>query len=278
MNFGCAFLCSMAIIFRPNPSLHYPGMMKASLVLLAVFILLSRLSARADIASGLVVHLPMNETRGVIAADASGNGTDAVLVQFPENHTQWVEGRLGGGLQFNPGLNDENWVVIIDSADPLNFAKPSAPAFSIALWVKGRLDRVAVPGLVAKGAGQGGEQFTIDVWNGTLRFFVRDEKGNAFEVNSGVALNNKWQHLACVFDSTAPASDRLKFYLDGNLVRTAPGPQTLQDVSAPVSIGSRESNDLSGYDLPFSGVIDDVRFYNRALSGRDVRELVDAAP
>ncbi|MGI8965317.1 MAG: hypothetical protein ACR2H1_04420, partial [Limisphaerales bacterium] len=39
------------------------------------------------------------------------------------------------------------------------------------------------------------------------------------------------------------------------------------------SIGAREGSASSGYTLPFSGLVDDVRIYNRALNPADVQTL-----
>src|SRR5436190_23193096 len=56
------------------------------------------ISARADTTTGLITHLSLDETNGLIAADAIGNGNDATLIDFAVNHSQWVKGRVGGGL------------------------------------------------------------------------------------------------------------------------------------------------------------------------------------
>jgi len=44
-----------------------------------------------------------------------------------------------------------------------------------------------------------------------------------------------------------------------------------------VSIGSRETSPSSGYNLPFKGVIDDVRIYDYALSASQVAQLYNGA-
>ncbi len=75
-----------------------------------------------------------------------------------------------------------------------------------------------------------------------------------------------------VSDGANPTNG-LRLYLNGfwTLVNTAP--VSLTNTAHEVSIGAREANATSGYTLPFSGLIDDVRIYNRALTPADVQTL-----
>ena len=56
--------------------------------------------AQPDLTDGLVVHLPFDETTGVVANDVTGNGYNAALVGYDGNAT-WVPGKIGGALKFD---------------------------------------------------------------------------------------------------------------------------------------------------------------------------------
>ena len=69
----------------------------------------------------------------------------------------------------------------------------------------------------------------------------------------------------------------MALYVDGQLAGSQRAPDSLQYTTHEVSIGCRESNKGSSYNLPFKGIIDDVRVYNRALNAVEVRALYDSA-
>ncbi|HWQ90703.1 MAG TPA: LamG-like jellyroll fold domain-containing protein, partial [Clostridia bacterium] len=132
-----------------------------------------------DVKTGLLAHLRLDETSGLTAFDSSGNSHDGTLVNFPGDNSQWVPGKLGGGLAFN-----NQYVVLTDPNGALNFA--NIATFSLAAWIKATPFQAASGvGLITKGTGGGGEQFNIDILTatgtggngGALRFFVRNAAG-----------------------------------------------------------------------------------------------------
>jgi hypothetical protein len=144
-------------------------------------------STRADIASGLVLRLNLNEATGLSAADSSLKGNDAVLQSFVGDDSQWVAGRLQGGLRFNADGSGANVATIADNGT-LNFSSndTSALSFSLAVWVKGTTVQTNSGGIIAKGGGGGGEQYCLDCFNGAFRFFVRSATGTAPGVSASV--------------------------------------------------------------------------------------------
>ena len=78
---------------------------------------------------------------------------------------------------------------------------------------------------------------------------------------------DNWHHLVGVYDG---ASYRL--YRDGELVVTHPESFAPTPVDAPWAIGGRSAT-MPDEGRYFSGLIDDVRIYGRALSDAEVREL-----
>jgi hypothetical protein len=80
---------------------------------------------------------------------------------------------------------------------------------------------------------------------------------------------NAWHHVALTFDA---ALQTATVYLDGTMVRACPYSGTLAAGSVATTLGFPFNQQLSDTGA-FTGSIDDVRFYERALSAADVREL-----
>src|SRR5206468_7226319 len=97
------------------------------------------------------------------AGDASGNGNDGTLQGFVDDDSQWVAGRISGGLRFNPAGSGINEVVIVPGgAGQLDFA--SNPEFTLSAWVRADVSQENGAAIIAKGTGGGGEQYAIDIF------------------------------------------------------------------------------------------------------------------
>jgi len=110
-------------------------------------------------------------------------------------------------------------------------------------------------------------------------YFMDDDGGS----NSAVPLGT-WTHAAVTFDN---ASSTAKFYLNGVLVKTDPnkvGPPITLATPYNITIGNEmpkskynttDSNDPDYYYGPdyYTGTLDDVRFYNAALSDNDILSI-----
>ncbi len=227
---------------------------------------------RAEIVDGLVAHWKLDEESGLVAKDSSGHGNNGTLVNFPSNQVFWADGRKAGALVFNGEVARDQEIIVPDDPE-LDFAEH--PQFSIALWVKNLGEQTLSGGILCKGFGSGGEQYSLDVVSGGYRFFVRTKDGrSAPSVIAPSKSTGRWQHLAVTIDS----STMMAIYLDGALVTTNANPPSKIFVTQhPISIGSREFNEASGYNLPFRGMLDDVRIYNRALTVAEIQEIHSAA-
>jgi hypothetical protein len=108
---------------------------------------------------------------------------------------------------------------------------------------------------------------TVDTGPRTIGFKLVDPSGDLVVRYGRTPLGNqRWYHVAGVFDAS---SRRLDVYLDGLqdngcLYGTVPGSQ---HPAATARIGSRPAR--AGYE--FSGAIDNVRIYSRALTPSEIR-------
>lgn len=108
-----------------------------------------------------------------------------------------------------------------------------------------------------------------------IEFRVTDSSGNWQKAlsNSAVTPLGQWQHIAMVYDG-----DDLIGYVDGNEVaRETIGPVTTNAPSDPTQIGANFSSG-SAIDGFLDGGLDDLRFYDHALSSSDVQALAPSSP
>jgi len=198
---------------------------------------------------GLAGHWRFDGTagNGSVAPDASGNGRDGRL------HGQTVvEGVLGGALLF------EGYDQVVEVGD----LGVTAPA-TVSLWINTRdlmHDRRLLSQL------EGGESQA-----GALRIdgaHVEAWDGSAWQVlvDRGMRINT-WLHVAAVFAEDG----RCYGYLNGeqqHLVRCG-----FDFAGVPAGIGAAFTG---GSGNLYTGMMDDVRVYGRALSGEEVQALFGA--
>jgi len=214
-----------------------------------------------------VLYLKLDETSGGTAADATTNANSGALVNFLNSDTNWVPGVILGALSFSQGAPNAD-AIAVPGQPYLDFG---ASAFSLSLWARGPASQTASGGLLCKGLGGGGEAYCIDYYNGSYRFFVRNSLGQNvanLSIQSGVAPNSQWQHLAVIYD---PAASQSRMYVNGTLVGTAVTADAVFSNGSTLDIGARQFQ--SGYTLNWTGLLDDVRVYGRAITPLEVRAL-----
>ncbi|MGJ8683817.1 MAG: LamG-like jellyroll fold domain-containing protein [Nonlabens sp.] len=140
-------------------------------------------------------------------------------------------------------------------------------ARSIEAWIKTTANSVPNAGgrqqIIADfGSFTTGGRFTFNVlWGGAIRLEVG---GNG--VSGTVAVNDgNWHHVAVVYDP-ANSAGTVALYVDGNLDTTGtPTVSVNIGNTTPFTIGRR----VDGVNN-FTGSIDEVRFWNRALTPNDL--------
>jgi hypothetical protein len=190
-----------------------------------------------------------------VAPDSSGNKNDGKLVDTPVS----VPGRVGNGIQ----LDGRRSFVQIPSTPSLVHTGP----MSVSVWVKPGPHESKAFGIVEKWGDEGA---------GNMGFFVRfGTSGKVmFDIAAGaeggevsgnrVVPPHEWSHIAAVFDGSS-----LKVYLNGVLDRAYPTTKTPTRSSAPLLLG-RGGGGGGHY---FSGTMDDVRYYTRALTADEIARL-----
>jgi len=195
--------------------------------------------------AALIGWWKFDETSGMTARDASGNGNDGILKGDP----QWTAGKVDGALQLD---GDGDYVDIggvgISGADRRTLAGwAKASTTAIPSWT-------SVFGFAPDG--------TTD---GTYLDLEIDDAGNYVAHIQGwsapiCALDTEWHHFAVTYDGEGGT-----WYLDGEEAGSEAGAiATIEQVR----IGAKLSD--SHY---FPGLVDDVRIYNSVLTPYEIKSL-----
>jgi hypothetical protein len=215
---------------------------------------------------GLVLYLKLDESSGITAADATTNANPGTLVNFLSPDTNWVPGVINGALSFSQGGPAAD-AVAVPFQPYLDFG---ANPFSLSVWAKGPPGQTDSGGLLCKGL-PGGESYCIDIYGGTYRFFVRNSLGQNLAnltIQTATAPNNQWQHLAVSYD---PSTTQSRMYVNGVLAGTGGTADLLFSDTSTLDVGARQST--SGYVYNWTGRLDDVRVYGRAITPLEARAL-----
>ncbi|MHC4175279.1 MAG: LamG-like jellyroll fold domain-containing protein [Planctomycetota bacterium] len=192
----------------------------------------------------LVAHWKLDETEGDIAYDSVA-ANDAVVI----GDAIWQPdgGHVDGALQLD-GIDD-----YVSTPFVLN---PADGAFSVFVWIKG-----GAPGQVVISQIGGANWLLADPSEGKLRTsLLRSGEGRSAPqplISEFIITDGAWHRVGFVSD----ASDRILYVDDVEVARDTQG--GLRSSEGGLYSGTGSSLDSSSF---FSGLIDDVRIYDRAVT------------
>jgi len=213
---------------------------------------------------GLVGYWNMEEGKGQTVYDRSGNanngtlgGTTAVQKSDPVFTSGYSSSGPGGtALKFD-GVDD---YVDAGAGSSLNFG---TGAFSVEMWLKPTA--LATTGtLINTGGVNVASGFALQKASGTLYFYINGTTGDLIKYSYFTDTN--WVHVVATRDN----SGNLKAYKNGIDTTASGSDASSLDNSQGFSIGARPAP--LNYPSYFSGSIDEVRIYNRALSADEIRQ------
>ncbi|MEE1941934.1 LamG-like jellyroll fold domain-containing protein [Streptomyces sp. TRM 70361] len=202
---------------------------------------------------------------------------------------QQVEATLRGGARTGvPGTSGTALRLdgTDDHADTDRPVLDTHQSFSVSLWARlpeDKADRPMVAVTQASSQAQGFELSHSSALGGWVFLRPRsDASGTGITraaqqacpagTNCPAARLGEWTHVTGVYDHDAR---QLRLYVDGSLVATEPF-TTPWLATGPVTLGAALHADGPGGFL--EGDLDDVRLYDRAVSGDEVRQLVKQRP
>jgi glucose/arabinose dehydrogenase/fibronectin type 3 domain-containing protein len=196
--------------------------------------------------SGLVGAWAFSEGAGMTTADLSGNGNTGTLVGPAWTAT----GHSGNALSFS-GTS----LVRVPNAASLNLGS----AMTLSAWIR--------------------PTATMSGWRTIMQkepdaYFLNASASTAMRPAGGATIGsgqpivvgpvanplNAWTHVALTYDGT-----QLRLFVNGQQVATNNASGPIQTSTGQLSIGGN-----TPYGEYFTGIIDDVRVYNRALSQSEI--------
>ena len=220
-------------------------------------------SPDVDLERDLALYLPLDETEaGMPVLDASGHGhrgTPSANPPMPSLSVPPV------GFDNPRSLSFDGVDQLVDLGNPETL--DVSGNVTISAWVR----PLALDGY-RNIVGHGYRWMP----NGdlALRIFDEDYEFTAWDGMDHMASApvppgdvDNWHHLAGVYDG-----ESYRLYRDGELVVVHPDTFVPSQVDAPWAIGGRAAN-MPPEGRYFSGLIDEVRIYERALSDDEVRAL-----
>jgi|GEM_PF-1167177 len=185
--------------------------------------------------------------------DSSGYGNHGSVMYSKIRFVN--EGIMGGAAYFFEGRSDVPAGIVVRNSDSLNIRTGE---ITIAAWVKPDGNNIDNGNAVISKCC---EPYGLFTWlaspaNGLSAVF------SSAAVYSGYVIpNNVWSHIAVAYDGNTA-----RFYCNGSLVATRSFPRGLAMDNGDLYIGASPS----GAPEDFSGIMDDVRIYNKALSDGEV--------
>ena len=214
----------------------------------------------------LVGHWTMDETSGTTAHDTgAAPANDATTVAGPT----FGAGKIGNALTLN---GSTQYATAPDEA-----SLDITGAITMAAWIKPGV--VNTQDLIAKdiNGSVNGYQLSLSTTKtdaSSRKVFVRFNQaasGDAYRINSTTEypIDGTWIHVAATWDGTT-----IRLYYNGVEEASLPFTGPIAANNTALGIGAQPD----GARALFTGAMDDVRVYSRALSAAEIAGLADASP
>lgn len=225
--------------------------------------------ASPSITNGLIAYWPLNSVLGGKTPDVVSS-YDMNLNNMTE--TNVVPGRFGNAFLFN---NASQTLLSRVNNPGEDLPIYSHPDFTVSMWVNGPVqpDRR----IFSEGSSlQNNTLFNLGTHNGgtdgTLDIYIRSDTGglNLDHIHStGIAYDDTWHHIAYVQRDVGGGEMRALAYIDGNQDPVVIAPIRPLTATATAIGGILRS----GPSAWFTGMIDEVAVWNRALSPEEIQIL-----
>ena len=202
----------------------------------------------------LTAHWALDESEGIVAANS--NGSQGLAYDgYIMGGAVWEPsgGMIGGALRFD-GIDD----YIINPA----VVNPAKEHFSLFLWIQG-----GAPGQVVISEPLGPNWLSLDEGGRFITELTSSDTSGGPLVSDTNITDGFWHHIGLVWDGSSR-----KLCVDGVIV-AEDMQDTLESPSNSLYIGTNGTSDDGTF---FSGLIDDIRVFNRALTEKQSKGFVSA--
>ena len=205
---------------------------------------------------GLLAHWRLDETEGTVAYDSAG---EKDIFLSGEQLWRPDEGKIGGALELD-GIDDY--------AGTSPILNPADGAFSVFAWIKGGAPgQVMISQTDGFSGGSGGTWLGIDSSDGKLMTGLVPYQNLSLLLDSQIIITDgQWHHIGFIWDGSYRS-----LCVDGvEVAKDAMAVESLQSSDGSLYIGVDKNVDPSSF---FSGMLDDIRIYNRALTTKQIETL-----
>jgi hypothetical protein len=248
---------------------------------------------------GLIGYWKLDTNAGSIAVDSSGMGNDGVIEGAPALVTTGLPTPLMSFDKAAFAFHATDDAVEVRNQSPVTLTE-----LTLSLWVRfasnsNHLGCGGPPSTLqfllyrpnARTTGNLEGVALIRTQDNQFGFILGDNANNRTEVDglpmgAATVSTGVWYHVAATFSNM-----QMRLYVNGVLASNGtPQGAIVSRGPAPVDLGARslflgrsgECSTLEGigvidWDAELDGTLDDVRFYNRALSGLDIAALYGGA-
>ncbi len=201
----------------------------------------------ATLVSGPTAYWKFDEVSGTTAPDSSGHGHTGTV-----SNAGWVPGRVQNALSFN-GTDSSVSAGDIDIT----------PALTISAWIKPSSLPMAgaYKDIVTKTSGGADSNYYLELYGDQVAFGFYNNGWREHATSGADLAAGSWYHLAVTYSDSA---DRVMVYIDGTKRLDEAETYSLVANDAPTKIGAGFPGE------EFSGLIDEVRIYDRALVASEV--------
>ncbi|HTN38626.1 MAG TPA: LamG-like jellyroll fold domain-containing protein, partial [Arachidicoccus sp.] len=220
----------------------------------------------------LTARYKLDESTGTMVEDASENHINGLANFTP----QWYPdgGNLKGAVGFAQATEPTSALVIPSSEATLL----DSSSFTVSFWVKIPSNTYTYANgkdcyLINKGSFEAntGKWYGLQLKDGKLTFAIDDgaHKSSLSVSLSGTndIFDNSWKNIVAVRDA---GLNEISIYINGLKAGSASSASTkgtIGQMDKPLLIGN------SGENKPYRDLMDDIRFYDNALSAQDIEDI-----
>jgi hypothetical protein len=231
--------------------------------------------------SGMVDWWPFDETSGTTANDITGNSNNFGIYKGSPLPAPQVGQLVANSLCFNPGGPPSAGYVEVPDHPEINFpgdcAFDSGAPFTIDLWARTKASGLQV--ILDKRTAVPIQGYHMFIFNGRLGFQMAS--GGLFTnyivpLTTPLINDGQWHFVAVTVARCRPSQGTL--YVDGNPpFKFTPRVGSMVN-TANLQIGRRDPAPGLGGAIYFNGCMDELEFYDRALSQAELRAIFAAGP
>ena len=214
------------------------------------------------VTNGLLGWWKMDETGGTTAFDSSTNGRNATV-----SGATFTNGYLGNALDLTGGTNNAS------------FTSADAPQTTVAAWVLAN-STGKFPYILGAPGYHIIFRFDGTTNNDTLDFATVTTSNGTVVNGEWLTPSNSintggWYHVAVSYDKSSTTNVPALYVNGVNMPLT---PLTTPTVATPSYAGTTYIGNRQDLTRGWKGLIDDLRIYNRLLSGAEVQTLASETP